>query len=107
MSSGGRREESRTTSGSGTRETDLRVNKIQAPVHISIHLSIHSSVLLSDDPSIDPPILFIYSGYFYSPSSSPLLLRNAPATAWIGVSRRSATRFVYLAARAVFEPTTL
>src|SRR6218665_1269437 len=26
---------------------------------------------------------FIYSGYFYSASSSPLLLRGAPHTAWI------------------------
>src|SRR6218665_2934271 len=61
---------------------------------------------------------FIYSVYFYSASSSPLLIRGAPDTVRIycvGVSRRSATgnckrricqRSLYVAANAEFEPTT-
>src|SRR6218665_3244905 len=62
---------------------------------------------------------FIHSDHFYSASSSPLLLRSAPDTAWI-LSRsftpkrhrqlRVKDLFVqgpYVAARVRFEPTTL
>src|SRR6218665_3188605 len=59
---------------------------------------------------------FIHSGYFYSASSSPLLLRVAPEIAQIGLLCRSFTpkrhrqlraQGPYVAARAEVEPTTL
>src|SRR6218665_1561613 len=61
---------------------------------------------------------FIHSGYFYSDSSSPLLLRGAPDTARILCRSLSLKRHrqlrvkdlqksPYVAARAGFEPKTL
>ena len=44
-------------------------------------------------------VIFIHSGYFYSTSSSPLLLRGAPNTAWILCQNQGP--------REGFEPTTL
>jgi len=54
---------------------------------------------------------FIHSGYFYSASSCPLLLRSAPDTAWMycaGVSCRSAIGNASKGlAKAGFDPATL
>ena len=61
---------------------------------------------------------FIHSGYFYSASSSPLLLRGAPSTARIlcrefhakapqATASEGLAQGPYVAARAGFEPTTL
>jgi len=62
-------------------------------------------------------ILYIHSGSFYSVSSSPLLLRYAPKTAWIltkfpaekpqATASEGLAQGSYVAARAGFEPTTL
>jgi len=54
---------------------------------------------------------FIHSGYFYSASSSPLLLRGAPDTARIlcrsfTPKRHRQLRVKDLSARAEFKPTT-
>ena len=57
---------------------------------------------------------FIHSGYFYSASSSPLLLRGAPDTARIlcrsftlATASEGLAQGPYVAARAGFEPMTL
>src|SRR6218665_1693805 len=61
---------------------------------------------------------FIHSGYFYSTSSSPRLLRSAPDTAWIlcrefhaeapqAIASEGLVQGLYVAARVGFEPTTL
>src|SRR6218665_81375 len=61
---------------------------------------------------------FIYSGYFYSTSSSPLLFRGALDTAWIlcrsqyakvlqAIASEGFAQGPYMAVRAGFEPTTL
>src|SRR6218665_2621044 len=59
---------------------------------------------------------FIHSSHFYSTSSSLLLLRSAPDTAWILCPSFTPKRHrqlrvkdlhPYVAARAGFEPTTL
>ena len=58
-------------------------------------------------------LTFIYSGYFYSASSSPLLLRGTPDTARIlfhteapQALSEGLAQGLYVAARAGFEPTT-
>src|SRR6218665_963982 len=62
--------------------------------------------------------LSVHSGYFYSTSSSPRLLRSAPDTAWIlcrefhaeapqATASEGLVQGLYVAARVGFEPTTL
>src|SRR6218665_2328344 len=85
-----------------TNKTISIVVIIHPSVHPKIHLSIHS---------------FIHSGYFYSASSSPLLLRGARdstntvpefhAEAPQATANEGLSQGPYVAARAGVEPTTL
>src|SRR6218665_1004644 len=69
----------------------IRTYKLKTQTHVYLHTNMHT---------------FIHSGYFYSASSSPLLLRGTPDTPQATVNEGLA-QGPYVAARVRFEPMTL